>query len=248
MQTTTARAISACALRDIGCALRNPTSVVCMAVALVFCAFYGRFWGADIAQGTAFSAFIIAFISVMPVLEAGGVITLFATSEEVAHNSYGAILRTGGSLRAIVAGKLIAGWLICCVLGVLCFWVAGIEDGRLIPLAGAFAVGSLPFLALSSGFGLISKDQMHTNFWAWPLALSALLAMVATLGPEVSFLVYLSPLGLQVAECVAIAGPGLEQLQLLQPALIASWCAWLAAAAFCLRQCMAKWRRQNPGV
>ncbi|WP_276915863.1 hypothetical protein [Parvibacter caecicola] len=248
MQTTTARALGACTLRDIGCALRNPTSIACMAVALVFSAFYGQFWSADIQQGTAFSAFIVAFVSAIPVLEAGGVITLFATSEEVAHNSYGAILRTGSSLRAIVAGKLIAGWLFGCVLGVLCFWVAGVGGPRLAPIAAVFAVGSLPFLAFSSGFGLVSKDQMHTNFWAWPLALSALLALLGTLGPEVSFLMYLSPMGLQVAECVAVAGPGLEQLHLLQPALIASWCAWMAASVFCLRRCMAKWRQQNPGA
>lgn len=245
MQTaTSAHAIGACALRDIGCAFRNPTALACMAVALAFCAFYGRMWEEDVASGTAFSAFIIAFIAVMPVLEAGGVITLFAMSEELAHGSHHVITRSGVSLKAIVAGKIAASWLISCGLGILCFWAAGIDGTRLAPIAAVLAAGCLPFLVFSCGFGLLSKDQMRTNLWACPLALSALLALMGTMGPHSSFLIYLSPVGWQVAECVAALGPGIEPLQLSQPLLALSWIGWMGAGLFFLRSCMKQWHKE----
>lgn len=237
---STPRAVAALVLRDLGCTMRNPTALVCTAVGLAICVFYGRYWSQDIATGTPFSSFIIAMAAVVPVLEAGEMITLFAMSEEMAHNSYPAILRTGTSLGAIVAAKTIAGCVVSGVLAALCFLGMGIGGWRLSAIAAITLVGSIPFLLLSSGCGLISKDQMKVNFWAWPLVLGGLLPVVAAAKPEWAFLALLSPLGFQVVECLeAVSGP-LSVFDLGHPALWVSFAAWLFVSALWLRYCMNK--------
>ena len=184
----------------------------------------------------------MAFATILPTLEAGGVVTLFAMSEEDAHGTYDVMVRGGASLEAIVAAKVIVGAVGCTVLVPVCLALAGAPRGCLGPAVLLTAVGSLPVLVLFCGCGLRAADQMRTNGWACPLVVAGMLPLLGALGPQWAPLVAASPVGFLAGSCVAATTGTPDALGLPLPALAANLVAWLILALLWLRRCMKAWR------
>lgn len=239
---TTPRIIGALAARDAGCALRNPTVLLCAAVAVAFSWLFGATLTDELATVPGFAVFLMAFAAILPTLEAGGVVTLFAMSEEDAHGTYDVMVRGGASLEAIVAAKVIVGVVGCAVLVPVCLALAGAPWSSLGPAALLAAVGSLPVLVLFCGCGLRAADQMRTNGWAWPLVVAGMLPLLGALGPQWAPLVAASPMGFLAGSCVAATTGAPDALGLPFPVLAANLVAWLILALLWLRQCMKAWR------
>ena len=81
-ERATPRIIGALVARDAGCALRNPTVLLCAAVAAAFSWLFGATLADELTATPGFAVFLMAFAAILPTLEAGGVVTLFAMSEE----------------------------------------------------------------------------------------------------------------------------------------------------------------------
>ena len=202
-ERATPRIIGALVARDAGCALRNPTVLLCAAVAAAFSWLFGATLADELTATPGFAVFLMAFATILPTLEAGGVVTLFAMSEEDAHGTYDVIVRGGASLEAIVTAKVIVGAAGCAVLVPVCLALAGAPRGCLGPAVLLTAVGSLPVLVLFCGCGLRAADQMRTNGWAWPLVVAGMLPLLGALGPQWAPLVAASPVGFLAGSCVA---------------------------------------------
>ena len=241
-ERATPRIIGALVARDAGCALRNPTVLLCAAVAAAFSWLFGATLADELTATPGFAVFLMAFATILPTLEAGGVVTLFAMSEEDAHGTYDVIVRGGASLEAIVAAKVIVGAVGCTVLVPVCLALAGAPRGCLGPAVLLTAVGSLPVLVLFCGCGLRAADQMRTNGWAWPLVVAGMLPLLGALGPQWAPLVAASPVGFLAGSCVAAATGTPDALGLPLPALAANLVAWLILALLWLRRCMKAWR------
>ncbi len=148
-ERTTPRIIGALVARDAGCALRNPTVLLCAAVAVGFSWLFGATLADELTATPGFAVFLMAFATILPTLEVGGVVTLFAMSEEDAHGTYDVMVRGGASLEAIVAAKVIVGAAGCAVLVPVCLALAGAPRGCLGPAVLLTAVGS-PFSCCSA--------------------------------------------------------------------------------------------------
>lgn len=238
----TLRIIGALIARDAGCALRNPTVLLCAVVAIAFSWFFGAMLADEAAAAPDFGVFLMAFAAILPTLEVGGVVTLFVMSEEDAHGTYDVMLRGGASLGAIVAAKVIVGAVGCAALVPLCLALVGAPTTGLAPAALLTAVGSLPVLVLFCGCGLRAADQMRTNGWAWPLVVAGMLPLLGAMGPQWAPLVAVSPLGFLAGSCTAAATGMPDALGLPLPALAANLVVWLALAALWLRRSMGSWR------
>lgn len=238
----TLRIIGALIARDAGCALRNPTVLLCAVVAIAFSWFFGAMLADEAAATPDFGVFLMAFAAILPTLEAGGVVTLFVMSEEDARGTYDVMLRGGVSLGAIVTAKVIVGAVGCAALVPLCLALAGAPTAGLAPAALLTAVGSLPVLVLFCGCGLRAADQMRTNGWAWPLVVAGMLPLLGAMGPQWASLVAASPLGFLAGSCVAATTGAPDALGLPFPVLAANLVAWLILALLWLRRCMKAWR------
>ncbi len=239
------RAFGALLRRDIGCTLRNATCLASMVFAVTACWFFSSTLGEFIAVDPSFAAFITAFIAFFPTLEAGSIITLFAMGEERAHGTYEVMERGGVRLRTIIEAKVAASALFATALTTLCFAVAGAAPERLPLLAAIALVGSLPFLVLSSGCGLLSHDQMRTNLWAWPQAILGLMSLVGTVVPAWGFIGALSPVGFLAAACTWTVTGDPDALGFPPLAMAANLIVWSALSLLWLRCCLKRAERDQ---
>lgn len=244
--TSLIRTVRALVWRDLGCALRNPTVLACMAVALGFCWLFGSLDTVDGERYAPFRGLIIVLAAVLPTLEIGGVVTLFVMSHEHSRGAYGVMMRSGATIGTIVAGKVIAGCLLATAFSFPCFALAGFAPAALPTLGAVTAVGCLPLLLLFCGCGLLSNDQMQSNFWAWPLTLAGILPFVSTLDPALGAATLVSPAGFLTGAATWVLTGSPESLGLTAPAVIANEIIWLAIGAFWLHHCIKTWKRKNP--
>lgn len=244
--TNLIRTVRALVWRDLGCALRNPTVLVCIAAALGFCWLFGSLNTAKDEFFAPFRGLIIVLAAVLPTLEVGGVVTLFVMSHEHSCGAYRVMMRSGATIGTIVAGKAIAGCLLAVVFSFPCFALAGFAPAALPALGAVTAVGCLPLLMLFCGCGLLSNDQMRSNFWAWPLTLAGVLPFVSTLDPALGAATLVSPAGFLTGASTWVLTGSPESLGLTAPAVIANEVIWLAIGAFWLHHCIKTWRRKTP--
>ena len=241
-QASASRIVGALVARDLGCALRNPTVLICILVSLAACWFFGTVPAADMRGIDGMQEFLLAFIAVLPTLMAGGVVTLFAMSEEQAHGTYRVMARGGAPLGLVVAGKVTAGALLSAALTPLGFWLAGFAIGYL-PVFAVAAVGSIASQMLFCAAALLSDDQMRTNFWAGPLVLIGMLPLAGTFDPALGFLGLLSPQGFLAGACAQLIQGTPAGLGMTVPGMVASGVLWLGLAAAALAASMRRWKR-----
>lgn len=236
--------------RDLGCALRNPTVLVCALVPVLLCGLLGHTLADVFASTPPMRNFAYALAAVFPTLEAGGVLTLFVMSAERSHGTYRIMRRCGVTLGEIVAAKMIMGMAASAATTALCFWLIGAAPEHLGALACASAIGCLPTLLLFCAAGLLLNDEAHTNFWAAPITLAAILpllgALTPAIGPIGAAATALSPTGFLAGTCVWIATGTETALALTAPPMIASGLAWLAASLLILQRCLRKATTQQP--
>lgn len=244
----TLRIVGGLVARDAGCAMRNPTVIACVAVAAAFSWLFGAVLTSDAADASNPSAFLMAFATIIPALEVGGVVTLFVMGEEGARGTYDLMVRSGASLGAIVAAKVAVGVAGCTAAVPLCLMLSGAPVAALAPSALPTAIGSLPALMLFCGCGLRSSDQARTNKWAWLLVVIGILPTLGALGQQWGPFAAASPLGFLAASCTSIATGTPDSLGLAFPALAANLAAWLAIAALWLQRSMKAWHATHKAL
>lgn len=242
-RATPSKTVAALVLRDLGCAMRNPTVLLCILVAMGASWFFGTVLGDDSQQTAGLEPFLLAFTAILPALESGGVVTLFVMSEEQAHGTYRVMIRGGATLGQIAAGKVIAGCLLSAIATPLCLWLAGFGPEGLPGAAAAGALGNIAPCMLFCSAGLLSDDQMRANFWAGPLVFAGLLPMVGAIEPSLGLIGALSPNGFLAGTCAWAVLGSPEALGMSIGATAASGVAWLALGAIALRAAMGKWKK-----
>lgn len=228
--------------RDLGCAGRNPTVLACTLVPLGLCWFLGAFAADDLAAMPGLRNFASVLAALFPTLEAGGVLTLFVMGEEGSRGTYRLMERWGVTPGHIIAAKVIVGMLASAVVTTACFWLMGVDLARLVPIALAAAVGSVPTLLLFCACGLRSDDQIRASFWAAPITLIAMTPLLGALGPAVgstlepvaTLIAAASPTTFLAGACTALATGDANALGLSLPVMVASAVAWLAIGSLIL--------------
>lgn len=240
---STPRAVAALVLRDLGCALRNPTVLLCILVALGASWFFGAMLGDDVRRDTGLESFLLTFIAILPALESGGVITLFVMSEEQAHGTYQVMARSGAALGQIAAAKVVTGCLLSALITPLGLWLGGFGTQGLPATIAIGALGSLAPCLLFCGAGLLSDDQMRANFWAGPLVFAGLLPLVGAVEPALGLVGALSPEGFLAGGCAWAVLGSPEAVGMSAAMTVASGIVWTALGAAALRTSIGKWKQ-----
>ena len=85
-ERATPRIIGALVARDAGCALRNPTVLLCAAVAAAFSWLFGATLADELTATPGFAVFLMAFATILPTLEAAAILEGFAGEHEFLKN------------------------------------------------------------------------------------------------------------------------------------------------------------------
>lgn len=243
VRATAGQLLWALVVRDIGCVLRNPTVLLTVAFVLGFCALVSP--GASGLMGgmPALDTFGLAFVVMFSVVQVGGVFALFVIAEERAHGTYEVMARAGVTLPLLVAAKVISGVVLCVVVSVANAAAFGVQDGRLLRFAAVVAVGCIPFLLLSAGCGLLSRDEMKVNAFGFVLVVPCLAPMFGAFVPVAGVVGTATPVGFLVGFGVQALGSSVEALSMNPVALAVSLVLWLGLGVLWARWCIRRTQR-----
>ena len=207
---TQAQLLHALVMRDLGCALRNRTVLATIIAVLGFCALMMPQFVGSSEDYPIMESFGYVLVPLFPLLEVGGTVMLFVMAEERAHGTYEVMARAGATLPLLVASKLIAGIVLCVVISLAAAVLSGLRDANLLGFAVVVTVGSVPFLLLAAGCGLLSREEMRV---ACPVA-------------------FLAGFGAQAL------GGSMESLHMSPWPLAANLAAWVVLSVLWLRWCI----------
>ena len=242
---TKSQLMGALVLRELGCALRNRTVLLTVAVVVGFCAFLTLVVPELLDGLPVMRAFFYAFVVTVPVVEVGGVIMLFAMAEEWSHGTYEVMARAGVSVGLVVAGKVVAGVVLCALIEVVVALIVGAGVRQALGLGALTAVGCIPFLLVAAGCGLCSRDEMRVNAFAFLLVVLCLVPLFGPLIPPLGIVGVASPTAFLVGSGTWMmdGSAGFQLLSMDPLALAASLAAWSVASIIWARWCIRRAER-----
>ncbi len=240
-----AQLLHALVMRDLGCALRNRTVLMTIITVLGFCALMMPQFAGSAEELPFMGAFGYALVPLFSVLEVGGTIMLFAMAEERAHGTYEVMARAGATLPLLVASKLIAGIVLCVVISLVAALFSGMWNANLLEFAAVVAVGSVPFLLLAAGCGLLSRQEMRVNAFSFALVLLCIAPLLSALVPAAGTVSMACPVAFLAGFGAQALGGSIESLHMSLWPLVANLVAWTVLSALWLRWCIRRAQTQE---
>ena len=242
---TQAQLLHALVMRDLGCALRNRTVLMTIITVLGFCALMMPQFVGSADDLPSMEAFGCVLVSLFPVLEVGGTIMLFAMAEERAHGTHEVMARAGVTLPLLVASKLIAGIVLCVVISLAAAVLSGLHNANLLEFAAVVAVGSVPFLLLAVGGGLLSREEMRVNAFSFVLVLLCIAPLLSALVPVAGTVSMACPVAFLAGFGTEMLGGSVESLHMSLWPSVVNLAAWTVLSVLWLRWCIRRAQTQE---
>lgn len=229
MGNGTLRNIYALVARDLGDAVRNPTTLMSCGAGVLLAVVIGNAAAnaSRLDPGEAGAFALIGAFCIGPAF-AGSVVELFVMAEERERGVYVTLAGAGVTAGELAVSKWLSATLVTLAVQVAVCLLLGFAPSEAAALLALTAVAAQPLLLAGLACGLFAREQMASSLLAVPLTVVAVAPIVAFMSEAVRPATWFWPLG-PAAEMLRAMG-GMEAMA-PAPVLAALAAAWVAAAA-----------------